>query len=81
MTEQHIIIDSEQTLEAMLEPVGRDLLHYPCNNPPDAGKHCSKFKPTVAAPTNISRLPQNYDVNRYGLIAMPAAGKSALAHA
>ena len=51
MTEQHIIIDSEQTLEAMLAPVGRDLLHYPCNNPPDAGKHCSKFRP-CAGPTH-----------------------------
>jgi hypothetical protein len=48
MTEQHIIIDSEQTLEAMLAPVGRDLLHYPCNNPPDAGKHCAKFRRSKA---------------------------------
>ena len=48
MTEQHIIIDSKQTIEAMLAPVDRDLLHYQCNNPPDAGKHCLKLRPSAA---------------------------------
>jgi hypothetical protein len=56
MMEQHIIIDSEQTIEAMLAPVSRDLLHYPCNNPPDAGKHCAKFMPSAALTIIITPL-------------------------
>jgi len=40
MTEQHIIIDSEQTLEAMLVPIGIGHLHISYNNLPNAWKHC-----------------------------------------
>jgi hypothetical protein len=67
MTEQHNIIHSSQTLEAMLAPVGRGHLHNPYNNLPDVDKHCSKFRPS-AAPTIISHLSSyeyEYDSNLF----------------